>query len=148
MKNVICRMRYLIIFLFLISTTGNSYSNDERYKDYKSKLSAASTDQKYLILKEINFALDFENDVISSCVGYIKMWKETKGKMCSKAFNRLKGITNLMAVLSSNEFKSSFREVAKKVNKLKLDQLMKETEKNSTALLDNISKLNFLIRNL
>ena len=74
-------MRYLIIFLFLISTTGNSYSNDERYKDYKSKLSAASTDQKYLILKEINFALDFENDVISSCVGYIKMWKETKGKM-------------------------------------------------------------------
>ena len=67
---------------------------------------------------------------------------------CSKAFKRLKGITNLMAVLGSNEFKSSFREVAKKVNKLKLDQLMKETEKNSTALLDNITKLNFLIRNL
>ena len=66
MKNVICRMRYLIIFLFLISTTGNSYSNDQRYKNYKSKLSAASIDQKYLILKEINFALDFENDVISS----------------------------------------------------------------------------------
>ena len=39
-----------------------------------------------------------------------------------------------MAVLGSNEFKSSFREVAKKVNKLKLDQQMKETEKNKLLL--------------
>ena len=141
-------MRYLIIFLFLISTTGNSYGNEERYKDYKSKLSAASTDQKYLILKEINFALDFENDVISSCVGYIKMWKETKGKMCNKAFKRLKGIMNLMSILGSSEYKSSYTEVAKKVHNLKLDQLMKETEKNSIALTESLAKLNFLIKNL
>ena len=60
----------IVVLGFLWS--GNAFSDDNRYNDYKSKLSSASTDQKFAIIKEISFALEFENDVISSCVSYIK----------------------------------------------------------------------------
>ena len=136
----------IVVLGFLWS--GNAFSDDNRYNDYKSKLSSASTDQKFAIIKEISFALEFENDVISSCVSYIKMWKETKGEMCEKAFKRLKGVVNLLDILSSTEYKSSFIEISKKIDKLKLNQLMNETEKNSSALNENLSKLSFLIKNL
>ena len=63
----------IVVLGLLLS--GNAFSNDNRYKDYKAKLSAGSSEEKFTILKEISFALEFENDVISSCVGYIKMWK-------------------------------------------------------------------------
>ena len=142
-------MKKLFVTLFLsLLLIGNSFSDENRYKDYKPKLSAASTDQKFAILKEISFALEFEDDVISSCVGYIKMWKETKGEMCEKAFNRLKGIMNLREIMVSSEYKSSFIEISKKIDKFKLNQLMNETEKNSSALNENLSKLSFLIKNL
>ena len=136
----------IVVLGLLLSS--NAFSNENRYNDYKSKLSVASTEQKFAILKEISFALEFENDVISSCVGYIKMWKETKGEMCKKAFERLNGIMNLMDVLGSSEYKSSFIEVSSKINKLKLNQLQNETEKNSSSLADNLTKLNFLVQNL
>ena len=136
----------IVVLGFLWS--GNAFSDDNRYNDYKSKLSSASTDQKFAIIKEISFALEFENDVISSCVSYIKMWKETKGEMCEKAFKRLKGVVNLLDILSSTEYKSSFIEISKKIDKFKLNQLMNETEKNSSALNENLSKLSFLVKNL
>ena len=136
----------IVVLGFLWS--GNAFSDDNRYNDYKSKLSSASTDQKFAIIKEISFALEFENDVISSCVSYIKMWKETKGEMCEKAFKRLKGVVNLLDILSSTEYKSSFIEISKKIDKFKLNQLMNETKKNSSALNENLSKLSFLIKNL
>ena len=136
----------IVVLGFLWS--GNAFSDDNRYNDYKSKLSSASTDQKFAIIKEISFALEFENDVISSCVSYIKMWKETKGEMCEKAFKRLKGIMNLREIMVSSEYKSSFIEISKKIDKFKLNQLMNETEKNSSALNENLSKLSFLIKNL
>ena len=147
--NIKRLMRKLLTITVLgLFLANNAFSDDNRYKDYKSKLSAATVEQKFAILKEISFALDFENDVISSCVGYIKMWKETKGEMCDKAFKRLKGIMNLLDLFSSSEYKSSFIEVSKKIDKFKLDQLMKETEKNSSSLNDSLAKLNFLIKNL
>ena len=136
----------IVVLGFLLS--GNAFSDDNRYKDYKLKLSASSTEQKFTILKEISFALEFENDVISSCVSYIKMWKETKGEMCKKAIERLNGIMNLMGVLGSSEYKSSFIEVSNKIDKFKLKQLQDETENNSSSLTDSLSKLNFLIQNL
>ena len=136
----------IVVLGLLLSS--NAFSNENRYNDYKSKLSVASTEQKFAILKEISFALEFENDVISSCVGYIKMWKETKGEMCKKAFERLNGTMNLIDVLGSSEYKSSFIEVSSKINKLKLNQLQNETEKNSSSLADNLTKLNFLVQNL
>ena len=142
-------MKKLFVTLFLsLLLIGNSFSDENRYKDYKPKLSAASTDQKFAILKEISFALEFEDDVISSCVGYIKMWKETKGEMCEKAFKRLNGVMNLMNILGSSEYKSSFIEVSKKIDKLKLNKLQNETEKNSSSLTDSLTKLNFLVKNL
>jgi len=121
--------KLLVIIVLGLLWSGNAFGDDNRYKDYKSKLSSSSTEQKFAILKEISFALDFENDIISSCVGYIKMWKETKGEMCEKALKRLNGITNLMNILGSSEYKSSFIEVSKKIDKFKLNQLMNETEK-------------------
>ena len=136
----------IVVLGLLLS--GNAFSDDNRYNDYKSKLSSASTDQKFAIIKEISFALEFENNVISSCVSYIKMWKETKGEMCEKAFKRLKGVVNLLDILSSTEYKSSFIEISKKIDKFKLNQLMNETEKNSSALNENLSKLSFLVKNL
>ena len=142
-------MKKLFVTLFLsLFLIGNSFSDENRYKDYKPKLSAASTDQKFAILKEISFALEFEDDVISSCVGYIKMWKETKGEMCEKAFQRFQGIINLMDLLASNEYKSSIMETSKKIDKFKFDKLIKETERNSSSLSDNIAKLTFLMKNL
>ena len=69
------------------------------------------------------------------------MWKETKGEMCEKAFKRLKGVVNLLDILSSTEYKSSFIEISKKIDKFKLNQLMNETEKNSSQV--KISKLIF-----
>ena len=140
--------KLLAIVVLGLLFSGNAFSDDNRYKDYKSKLSSASTDQKFAIIKEISFALEFENNVISSCVSYIKMWKETKGEMCEKAFNRLKGIMNLREIMVSSEYKSSFIEISKKIDKFKLNQLMNETEKNSSALNENLSKLSFLIKNL
>ena len=136
----------IVVLSLLLS--GNAFSDDNRYKDYKLKLSASSTEQKFTILKEISFALEFENDVISSCVSYIKMWKETKGEMCKKAIERLNGIMNLMGVLGSSEYKSSFIEVSNKIDKFKLKQLQDETENNSSSLTNSLSKLNFLIQNL
>lgn len=140
--------KLLGIIILSLLFSGNAISNDNRYKDYKLKLSASSTEQKFTILKEISFALEFENDVISSCVSYIKMWKETKGEICVKAFERLKGILNLMDVLGSTEYKSSFIEVSNKIDKFKLKQLQNETENGSNSLTDNLSKLNFLVQNL
>ena len=140
--------KLLAIVVLSLLWSGNAFSDDNRYNDYKSKLSSASTDQKFAIIKEISFALEFENDVISSCVSYIKMWKETKGEMCEKAFKRLKGVVNLLDILSSTEYKSSFIEISKKIDKFKLNQLMNETEKNSSALNENLSKLSFLVKNL
>ena len=140
--------KLLAIVVLGLLWSGNAFSDDNRYNDYKSKLSSASTDQKFAIIKEISFALEFENDVISSCVSYIKMWKETKGEMCEKAFKRLKGVVNLLDILSSTEYKSSFIEISKKIDKFKLNQLMNETEKNSSALNENLSKLSFLVKNL
>tara|TARA_B100001564_G_C20156743_1_gene453502 strand:+ start:7 stop:435 length:429 start_codon:yes stop_codon:yes gene_type:complete len=136
----------IVVLGLLLS--GNAFSNDNRYKDYNEKLSAATSEQKFRILKEISFALEFENDVISSCVGYIKMWKETKGEMCKKAFERLNGIMNLMNLLGSSEYKSSFKDVSNKIDKLKVKQLQNETENNSSSLTDSLSKLNFLVQNL
>ena len=136
----------IIVLGLLLS--GNAFSNDNRYKDYNAKLSTGSTEQKFMILKEISFALEFENDVISSCVSYIKMWKETKGEMCKKAFERLNGIMNLMGVLGSSEYKISFMQVSNKIDQLKLKQLQDETENNSSSLTDSLSKLNFLVQNL
>ena len=136
----------IVVLGLLLS--GNAFSNDNRYKDYKAKLSAGSSEEKFMILKEISFALEFENDVISSCVGYIKMWKETKGEMCKKAFERFNGIMNLMDVLGSSEYKISFTEVSNKIDQLKLKQLQNETENNSSSLTDSLSKLNFLVQNL
>ena len=84
-------MKKLFVTLFLsLLLISNSFSDENRYKDYKPKLSAASTDQKFAILKEISFALEFEDDVISSCVGYIKMWKETNEKCVKKHFKDFK----------------------------------------------------------
>lgn len=140
--------KLLGIIILSLLFSGNAFSDDNRYKDYKLKLSASSTEQKFTILKEISFALEFENDVISSCVSYIKMWKETKGEICVKAFERLKGILNLMDVLGSTEYKSSFIEVSNKIDKFKLKQLQNETENGSNSLTDNLSKLNFLVQNL
>ena len=140
--------KLLGIIILSLLFSGNAISNDNRYKDYKLKLSASSIEQKFTILKEISFALEFENDVISSCVSYIKMWKETKGEICVKAFERLKGILNLMDVLGSTEYKSSFIEVSNKIDKFKLKQLQNETENGSNSLTDNLSKLNFLVQNL
>ena len=140
--------KLLAIVVLGLLWSGNAFSDDNRYNDYKSKLSSASTDQKFAIIKEISFALEFENNVISSCVSYIKMWKETKGEMCEKAFKRLKGVVNLLDILSSTEYKSSFIEISKKIDKFKLNQLMNETEKNSSALNENLSKLSFLVKNL
>ena len=140
--------KLLGIIILSLLFSGNAFSDDNRYKDYKLKLSASSTEQKFTILKEISFALEFENDVISSCVSYIKMWKETKGEMCKKAIERLNGIMNLMGVLGSSEYKSSFIEVSNKIDKFKLKQLQDETENNSSSLTDSLSKLNFLIQNL
>ena len=140
--------KLLAIVVLGLLLASNAFSDDNRYKDYKSKLSVASVEQKFAILKEISFALDFENDVISSCVGYIKMWKETKGEMCEKAFKRLNGIKNLVNILRSSEYKSSFIEVSKKVDKLKLIKLQNETKKNSSSLTDSLTKLNFLVKNL
>ena len=128
--------------------SGNAFSNDNRYKDYKAKLSAGSFEQKFKILKEISFALEFENDVISSCVGYIKLWKDIKGEICKKAIERLNGIMNLLGVLGSSEHKSSFIEVYNKIDKVKLNKLQNETEKNNSSLSDNLAKLNFLVQNL
>ena len=136
----------IVVLGLLLS--GNAFSNDNRYIDYNAKLSTGSSEEKFTILKEISFALEFENDVISSCVSYIKMWKETKGEMCKKAFERLNGIMNLMGVLGSSEYKSSFIEVSNKIDKFKLKQLQDETENNSSSLTDSLSKLNFLIQNL
>ena len=136
----------IVVLGLLLS--GNAFSNDNRYIDYNAKLSTGSSEEKFTILKEISFALEFENDVISSCVGYIKMWKETKGEMCKKAFERLNGIMNLMDVLGSSEYKISFMEVSYKIDQLKFKQLQNETENNSNSLTDNLSKLNFLVQNL
>ena len=136
----------IVVLGLLLS--GNAFSNDNRYKDYKAKLSAGSSEAKFTILKEISFALEFENDVISSCVGYIKMWKETNGEMCKKAFERLNGIMNLMDILGSSEYKISFMQVSNKIDQLKLKQLQNETENNSSSLTDSLSKLNFLVQNL
>ena len=140
--------KLLAIVVLGLLWSGNAFSDDNRYNDYKSKLSSASTDQKFAIIKEISFALEFENDVISSCVSYIKMWKETKGEMCEKAFQRFQGIINLMDLLASNEYKSSIMETSKKIDKFKFDNLIKETERNSSSLSDNIAKLTFLMKNL
>ena len=140
--------KILEIVVLGLLLSGNAFSNDNRYKDYNEKLSAATSEQKFRILKEISFALEFENDVISSCVGYIKMWKETKGEMCKKAFERLNGIMNLMNLLGSSEYKSSFKDVSNKIDKLKVKQLQNETENNSSSLTDSLSKLNFLVQNL
>ncbi len=136
-----------IVVIYFICTT-ISFSDENRYNDYKSKLSSASTEQKFVILKEISFALEFENDVISSCVGYIKLWKDIKGEICKKAIERLNGIMNLLGVLGSSEYKSSFIEVYKKIDKVKLNKLQNETEKNNSSLSDNLAKLNFLVQNL
>jgi hypothetical protein len=138
---------FAIIILSLLFIN-SAFGDDNRYKDYKSKLLSASSDQKFAIIKEISFALEFENDVISSCVSYIKMRKETKGEMCEKAFKRLKGVVNLLDIISSTEYKSSFIEISKKIDKFKLNQLMNETEKNNSALNENLSKLSFLVKNL
>ena len=136
----------IVVICFL--WTNISFSDENRYNDYKSKLSSASTEQKFVILKEISFALEFENDVISSCVGYIKMWKDIKGEICKKAIERLNGIMNLLGVLGSSEYKSSFIEVYNKIDKVKLNKLQNETEKNNSSLSDNLAKLNFLVQNL
>ena len=136
-----------IVFIYFLWTT-ISFSDENRYNDYKSKLSSASTEQKFVILKEISFALEFENDVISSCVGYIKLWKDIKGEICKKAIERLNGIMNLLGVLGSSEYKSSFIEVYNKIDKVKLNKLQNETEKNNSSLSDNLAKLNFLVQNL
>ncbi len=136
----------IVVICFLWTTI--SFSDENRYNDYKSKLSSASTEQKFVILKEISFALEFENDVISSCVGYIKMWKDIKGEICKKAIERLNGIMNLLGVLGSSEYKSSFIEVYNKIDKVKLNKLQNETEKNNSSLSDNLAKLNFLVQNL
>ena len=136
----------ILVLGLLFSNSG--FGDDNRYKDYKSKLSSASTDQKFEIIKEISFALNFENDVISSCVSYIRMWKETKGEICKKAFKRLKGIRNLMDIVSSSEYTSSFMEISKKIDSFKLNKLMNETTKYSSALGENLSKLSFLVKNL
>ena len=136
----------IVVIYFL--WTSISFSDENRYNDYKSKLSSASTEQKFVILKEISFALEFENDVISSCVGYIKLWKDIKGEICKKAIERLNGIMNLLGVLGSSEYKSSFIEVYNKIDKVKLNKLQNETEKNNSSLSDNLAKLNFLVQNL
>tara|TARA_B100001057_G_C22437178_1_gene789695 strand:- start:253 stop:681 length:429 start_codon:yes stop_codon:yes gene_type:complete len=136
----------IVVIYFLWTTI--SFSDENRYNDYKSKLSSASTEQKFVILKEISFALEFENDVISSCVGYIKLWKDIKGEICKKAIERLNGIMNLLGVLGSSEYKSSFIEVYNKIDKVKLNKLQNETEKNNSSLSDNLAKLNFLVQNL
>ena len=140
--------KLLAITVLGLLLANNSFGDDNRYKDYKSKLSLASTEQKFIILKEISFALGFENDFISSCVIYIKIQKKIKGQTCEKAFKRLNGVMNLLNIISSTEYKNSFKEVAQKINKFKLNQLMNETEKNSSALSANLSKLNFLVKNL
>ena len=101
-----------------------------------------------LFKKEISFALEFENDILSSCVSYIKMWKEIKGEMCERAFERINGIKNLLDVQASSEYKSSFKEISKKIDEYKLNKLMNETSKNNSALTDTFSKLNFLLKNL
>ena len=106
--------KLLAIMVLGLLLSGNAFSDDNRYKDYKSKLSTASVQQKFAILKEISFALDFENEVISSCVGYIKMWKETKGEMCEKAFKRLNGIMNLMNILPYHQLYITFQPLAKR----------------------------------
>ena len=140
--------KIIIIFLSIFLFFNYAQSDDLRYIDYKSKLLNVSVDQKYKILKEISFALEFENDIISSCVSYIKMWKEIKGEMCEKALGRMKGMMNLMDILQSEEYRNSFKEVFTKIDNYKVDKLMKETENNTENLTDNISKLTFLIKNL
>ena len=142
-------MKKLFVILFLsLLLISNSYGNENRYSDYKSKLSIASSDEKFEILKEISFALEFENDILSSCVSYIKMWKEIKGETCERAFKRIGGIKNLLDVQVSSEYKSSFKEISKKIDEYKLNKLMNETSKNNSALTDTFTKLNFLIKNL
>ena len=143
------QMKKLFVILFLsLLLISNSYGNENRYSDYKSKLSIASSDEKFEILKEISFALEFENDILSSCVSYIKMWKEIKGETCERAFKRIGGIKNLLDVQVSSEYKSSFKEISKKIDEYKLNKLMNETSKNNSALTDTFTKLNFLIKNL
>ena len=142
-------MKKLLVILFLsLFLISNSYGDENRYSDYKSKLSIASSDEKFEILKEISFALEFENDILSSCVSYIKMWKEIKGETCERAFKRIGGIKNLLDVQVSSEYKSSFKEISKKIDEYKLNKLMNETFKNNSALTDTFSKLNFLLKNL
>ena len=140
--------KIIIIFLSIFLFFNYAQSDDLRYTDYKSKLLNVSVDKKYKILKEISFALEFENDIISSCVSYIKMWKEIKSEMCEKALSRMKGMMNLMDILQSEEYRNSFKEVFTKIDNYKVDKLMKETENNTENLTDNISKLTFLIKNL
>tara|TARA_B100000941_G_C28109707_1_gene352631 strand:+ start:64 stop:492 length:429 start_codon:yes stop_codon:yes gene_type:complete len=140
--------KIIIIFLSIFLFFNYAQSDDLRYTDYKSKLLNVSVDKKYKILKEISFALEFENDIISSCVSYIKMWKEIKSEMCEKALGRMKGMMNLMDILQSEEYRNSFKEVFTKIDNYKVDKLMKETENNTENLTDNISKLTFLIKNL
>ena len=53
-----------------------------------------------------------------------------------------------MDLLASNEYKSSIMETSKKIDKFKFDKLIKETERNSSSLSDNIAKLTFLMKNL
>ena len=119
----------ICFWVILITFSQNNYSsiNDKRQIDDHCVWANGSD-----ILSHFTCNFDFENEVISSCVGYIKMWKETKGEMCEKAFKRLNGIMNLMNILGSSEYKSSFIEVSKKIDKLKLNKLQNETEKNSS----------------